>query len=138
MNRSEELIKEAERLMGDLTPESTERFDEIVKELETTDSPEQRQMVSDMLHRQLAVTENNLMEMGHELMREQIDDELYKLIPWSYIARTYFHKEPSWLHQRINGSPVRGKVYSLNDEQKQTLNRALADVGKKIGSYRFA
>jgi len=132
------LIKEAERLMREQPEDASERIDEIVKELEATDSPEQRQMVSDMLHRQLAVTEKNLMEIGHELMREQIDDELYKLIPWSYIARTYFHKEPSWLHQRINGSPVRGKVYTLNEEQKQTLNRALADVGQKIGSYRFA
>ena len=132
------MIKEAERLMREQPEDASERIDEIVKELEATDSPEQRQMVSDMLHRQLAVTEKNLMEIGHELMREQIDDELYKLIPWSYIARTYFHKEPSWLHQRINGSPVRGKVYTLNEEQKQTLNRALADVGQKIGSYRFA
>jgi len=138
MSRNEELIKEAERLMREQPEDASERIDEIVKELEATDSPEQRQMVSDMLHRQLAVTEKNLMEIGHELMREQIDDELYKLIPWSYIARTYFHKEPSWLHQRINGSPVRGKVYTLNEEQKQTLNRALADVGQKIGSYRFA
>ena len=115
-----------------------ERIDEIVKELEATDSPEQRQRVSEMLHRQQAATEENLMGIGRELMRGQIDDELYRLIPWSYIARTYFHKEPSWLHQRINGSPVRGRVYTLNEEQKQTLNRALADVGQKIGSYRFA
>ena len=138
MSRNEELIKEAERLMREQPEGASERIDEIVKELEATDSPEQQQMVSDMLHRQLAVTENNLMEIGRELMREQIDDELYRLIPWSYIARTYFHKEPSWLHQRINGSPVRGKVYTLNEEQKQTLNRALADIGRKIGSYRFA
>ena len=138
MSRNEELIKEAERLMREQPEGASERIDEIVKELEATDSPEQQQMVSDMLHRQLAVTENNLMEIGRELMREQIDDEMYRLIPWSYIARTYFHKEPSWLHQRINGSPVRGKVYTLNDEQKQTLNRALADIGRKIGSYRFA
>ena len=138
MSRNEELIKEAERLMRQQPEGASERIDEIVKELEATDSPEQQQMVSNMLHRQLAVTENNLMEIGRELMREQIDDEMYRLIPWSYIARTYFHKEPSWLHQRINGSPVRGKVYTLNDEQKQTLNRALADIGRKIGSYRFA
>ena len=71
------------------------------------------------------------------MMRSQVDDDLYKLIPWSYIARTYFHREPSWLHQRINGSPVRGKVYTLNDEQKATLNRALAEIGQRIGTYRF-
>ena len=123
--------------MGDLALESTKRFDEIVKELEDTDCPEQGKQVDDLLHRQFAVSEKNLQEIGHELMREQMDDELYKLIPWSYIARTYFHKEPSWLHQRINGSPIRGKVYTLNEEQKETLNRALSDIGHKIGSYRF-
>lgn len=137
MSRSEELLKEAENLMGDLAPESTKRFDEIVKELEGTDCPEQRKLVNNLLHRQFAVSEKNLQEIGHELMREQMDDELYKLIPWSYIARTYFHKEPSWLHQRINGSPIRGKVYTLNEEQKETLNSALSDIGHKIGSYRF-
>ena len=138
MSRSEELLREAERLMREQPERAGERIDEIVKELEATDSPEQRQRVSEMLHRQQAATEENLMGIGRELMRGQIDDELYRLIPWSYIARTYFHKEPSWLHQRINGSPVRGRVYTLNEEQKQTLNRALADVGQKIGSYRFA
>ena len=138
MSRSEELLKEAELLMREQPEGADGRIGEIVKELEATDSPEQRKMVSDMLNRQMNVTEKNLMDIGRELMREQIDDELYRLIPWSYIARTYFHKEPSWLHQRINGSPVRGKVYTLNEEQKQTLNHALADVGQKIGSYRFA
>ena len=138
MNRNEELLQEAERLIREQPEGADERIDEIVKELEASDSPEQRRMVSDMLHRQLVATEKNLMDIGHELMRRQIDDELYKIIPWSYIARAYFHREPSWLHQRINGSSVRGKVYTLNEEQKQTLNRALADIGHRIGSYRFA
>lgn len=43
--------------MREQPEDASERIDEIVKELEATDSPEQRQMVSDMLQRQLAISE---------------------------------------------------------------------------------
>ena len=73
-----------------------------------------------------------------EALRSQMDDKAYKLIPWSYIAKNYFGKSVSWLTQRINGYPVRGHVYTLTTDQKQTLNRALSEIGEFIGSYRFA
>ena len=73
-----------------------------------------------------------------QALREQLDDQAYKLIPWSFIAKQYFGKSVAWLTQRINGYPVRGKVYTLNEEQKATLNRALSDIGNLIGSYRIA
>lgn len=77
-------------------------------------------------------------DIKQQALRCQMDDKLYKLIPWSFIAKEYFGKSVAWLTQRINGYTVRGKVYTLNDEQKATLNKALADIGKYIGSYRIA
>ena len=77
-------------------------------------------------------------EIKQQAIRLQLNDKAYKLIPWSYIAREYFGKSVSWLTQRINGYTVRGKVYTLNKEQKETLNRALIEIGKFIGSYRIA
>ena len=77
-------------------------------------------------------------DIKQQALREQINDKAYKLIPWSYIAKEYFGKSVSWLTQRINGYSVRGKVYTLNEEQKATLNRALSEIGKFIGSYRVA
>lgn len=71
-------------------------------------------------------------------LRGQMDEKLYKLTPWSYIAKEYFGKSVSWLTQRVNGYPVRGRVYTLNAEQKATLNRALSEIGEYLGSYRFA
>ena len=73
-----------------------------------------------------------------EALRSQMDDKAYKLIPWSYIAKNYFGKSVSWLTQRINGYPVRGHVYTLTTDQKQTLNRALSEIGEFIGSFRLA
>ena len=95
-------------------------------------------MVSSMAHRQMDAVEISMKEIEQEVMRSQIDDVTYKLIPWSYIAREYFHKTPGWLQQRINGQPVRGKVYTLSTEQKATLSLALNDICNKIGSYRQA
>ena len=82
--------------------------------------------------------ETDVEDIKREALRQQLSDEAYKLIPWSYIAKQYFGKSLSWLTQRVNGYTVRGHVYTLNAEQKQTLNRALSEVGTLIGSYRVA
>ena len=77
-------------------------------------------------------------EIKKVAIREQISEKAYKLIPWSYIAKNYFGKSVSWLTQRVNGYPVRGKVYTLTEEQKRILNRAFSEIGTFIGSYRIA
>ena len=56
--------------------------------------------------------------------------EMKQALPLSYIARNYFKKSPSWLSQRINGTPVRGRVYTLNEEQKEIFHRALRDISQ--------
>lgn len=124
--------------MGSDRPEDIARKEEIARQLKAMDSPEVRRLVSEMAHRQMDIVETNLNEIAQEVLRSQMDDTAYKLIPWSYIAKEYFGKSVSWLTQRINGYPVRGKVYTLNTEQKETLNRALKEIGTFIGSYRFA
>ena len=138
MNRIDELIQESERLMREQPEGADERISEIVKELKAMDSPEVREKVKAMTERQFAITGQNVKTIEKEIMRLKIDDTVYKLTPWRYIANTYFKKSAAWLSQRINGTPVRGQVYTLNEEQKATLNRAMKEVGEMIGSYRFA
>ena len=75
-------------------------------------------------------------EGGTKVLREQIQ-EYYELLPLAYIARQYFGKTRSWLYQRLNGYSVRGKVYSLNDEQKAIFNNAVQDIAQTIGSIRL-
>ena len=132
------MIQESERLMREQPEGADERISEIMKELKAMDSKEVREKVKAMMERQFAITDQNLKTIEKEIMRLKMDDTVYKLTPWAYIAKTYFHKSAAWLSQRINGTPVRGQVYTLNDEQKATLNRAMKEVGELIGSYRFA
>ena len=70
-------------------------------------------------------------------LRSQIEGQ-YELLPIAYIARKYFGKSRSWLYQRINGNSVRGKVYTLSDEQKAVFNEAVQDIAKAIGSVRLS
>ena len=72
-----------------------------------------------------------------EVLRNQIGS-VYELLPISYIAKHYFGKSRAWLYQRINGNKVRGKMYSLSEEQKEIFNNAIQDISKQIGSVRLA
>ena len=70
-------------------------------------------------------------------IRRQLNDH-YDLIPMSYVASHYFGKSPAWLAQRINGYEVRGKVYTLNSEQKATFNEAMQDLSRFFGSIHIS
>ena len=60
------------------------------------------------------------------------------IIPLGYIAKKYFGKSTAWLSQRINGTKVRGKVYTLSKKDLETFNFALQDISRKLGSISIA
>uniref|UniRef100_UPI0026E53185 DUF5053 domain-containing protein n=1 Tax=Bacteroides caecimuris TaxID=1796613 RepID=UPI0026E53185 len=66
-------------------------------------------------------------------IKEQVK-EISEIVSLKYIAKNYFGKSAAWLSQRINGSPVRGKIYYLKESELETLNFAIQDIGKKLGS----
>lgn len=74
-----------------------------------------------------------------DAIREQVSlkmklQEVSEIISLSYIAKNYFKKTRQWLYQRINGNVVDGKKREFTEEQIKTLNFALKDISKKIGS----
>ncbi len=137
MNEIEKLIAELESLMGETDPQKQARFDEVLARLKELNCPEVQQKMKPFMERQLAMAREEGELVKKEILRRKMDEKVYKLTPWGYIAKEYFGKSAAWLSQRINGIPVRGQVYTLNEEQKETLNRALSEVGSLIGSYRF-
>lgn len=93
---------------------------------------------------QKAIT--NFITKGLEESGEKVDEfieeakvkvqlmEVSNIISLSYIAQHYFHKTRNWLYQKINGSTVNGKTAHFTQEEIATLNYALKDISKKIGS----
>lgn len=65
-------------------------------------------------------------------------NEVSDFISLSYVAEKYFGKTKSWLYQRINENIVNGKPAKFTEEEIETLNYALQDLSKKIGSVRIA
>lgn len=137
MERIKKAIEEFKRLAGADDAASEARRQELMVWLADNKAGHEQE-IDQLLEGWLSEMEADVNDIKQEALRQQLSSEAYKLIPWSYIAKEYFGKSLSWLTQRVNGYPVRGHVYTLNAEQKQTLNRALAEVGALIGSYRVA
>lgn len=110
--------------------EGQEKFRVALEYMKEHNSPELKERMRDRIN-------NSLDEIGEEIKelsaRAQLA-ETYELLPISYIAKEYFGKTAAWLYQRLNGYKVRGKVYSLTDEEKNVFNRAVQDIAQRIGS----
>lgn len=125
-------LKEFESLLGKEDGSSSKRRSEIVKWFEAKGGEEEKKAVRQMIMRRLRQTDKAIRTIRQEL------GDTYELLPISYIARHYFNKSAAWLHQRVNGYSVRGKVYTLNDEQKRIFNAACQDISRQIGSIHYA
>lgn len=134
MRTIEDLLKEMKPLMGTNNPAERERLDMLTAELNA------RQLTDEEKAMAQAWWNGGVDEMEQDIatLRSQIEEEDYKLIPISYIAKKYFGKSASWLYQRINGNKVGGRQYTLNAEQKATFNAALQDIADRIRSFSIA
>ena len=139
MKDFKEKLKELKSVMGKEDAESQARFATLSAELKAVSLTDEEQAAFNEWYR------NGMDEVGKEIdrierkanLREQLDG-IIELLPMSYIAKHYFGKSASWLYQRINGNAVRGRVYTLNDEQKATFDAALQDIAKQISSFSIA
>lgn len=127
------LIKELKGLMGKFDAQSETRRDEICKWFKENKTEETEEIFSQFMEEGLAD-----IEVEAEDIRHQISDKDYRLLPIGVIAEEYFGKSRSWLSQRLNGTKVRGRSYTLNAEQKALFNRAIKEIATKIGSFQIA
>lgn len=133
MKKANELIAELRTLIGKTDERSNTRRDEIARWFRENGTEEDRALFQDFLEEGVSAVRSEI-----ESIRQQISDDDYRLLPLSYIASHYFNKSTAWLSQRINGTPVRGRVYTLSEEQKSVFNKALKDIGRRIGSFQIA
>ena len=133
MENINSIFNELKSLMGKTDKASEERRDEISLWLkENSANEEVKEAYNRFMNEGLAEVKS-----GVDKLREQKDSR-YDLLPISYIAQHYFGKSKAWLYQRLNGNKVRGKVYTLNDEQKNIFNSAVKDIARQIGSVQLS
>ena len=131
MEKYEDMLKEFETLLGKGDEKSEQRKGEIVAWMEANGDEGAKRACEEMIIRNLSRIDDDI-----ATIRQQLGYR-YDILPIAYIAAHYFGKSKSWLYQRINGHRVRGKVYTLNEEQKTIFNNACQDLAKQIGSFKL-
>lgn len=76
---------------------------------------------------------DRMMEAESEHIRQQLGD-VPDILSMSYIAKNYFGKSRTWLYQRINGNNVNGKPAYFTRSEREQLQEALHDIGKKLSA----
>lgn len=77
-------------------------------------------------------------ELNRAIALQKKIKEMKEIVPISYIARNYFGKSTAWLQQRIYGYKVRGRVYTLSEQDRQVFDNAIRDICNKLGSLSIA
>ena len=111
------LLKELKTLVGGTDEANRRRFTEILDELEAHKNEPKVQEALD------AFVTSGINEIKQDItaLRQQIEEDDYKLIPMSYIAKHYFGKSASWLYQRINGNKGASTRSTKNKKPRSTV-----------------
>ena len=133
MNNNTDLLKEYASLAGKEDEKSEARKIEILNYIKLNADDSDREEAKAFISQKMEQLQSEVLTL-----REQLAEEDYKLLPLRYIAQEYFGKSTAWLSQRLNGSEVRGHIYTLNSEQKDIFNRAVKEIGQRISSLQLA
>lgn len=133
MNNNTDLLKEYASLAGKEDEKSEARKIEILNYIKLNADDSDREEAKAFISQKMEQFQSEVLTL-----REQLAEEDYKLLPLRYIAQEYFGKSAAWLSQRLNGSEVRGHIYTLNSEQKDIFNRAVKEIGQRISSLQLA
>ena len=133
MNNNTDLLKEYASLAGKEDEKSEARKIEILNYIKLNADDSDREEAKAFISQKMEQLQSEVLTL-----REQLAEEDYKLLPLRYIAQEYFGKSAAWLSQRLNGSEVRGHIYTLNSEKKDIFNRAVKEIGQRISSLQLA
>ncbi|MBR2630044.1 MAG: DUF5053 domain-containing protein [Bacteroidaceae bacterium] len=139
MKTLQEELKELGAIMNATTDENDTRYQEkflYIKENYTTS--EDAEAIADFMLSRFDSLNNKVEEFKKQLSIQEQFEQVKDIVSVSYIAKNYFGKSAAWLQQRIYGYKVRGKVYSLSNEDVNTFNHALQDISKRIGSLQIS
>ena len=134
MDLHTELLKLKE-LMGTDNKKFTTQLELIRKNFVSLEDKEEiEKFISEGL--QEITKEINIIE-SELLVKKQLK-EISDIISLSYISKKYFNKSRQWIYQRVNGYNVNGRPAKFTEKEIETLNFALKDIAKKIGSLNIS
>lgn len=123
-------------------------IDQLVQNIHMAKTEEERKSNDDLLKQamELTVTDEEKKEAGKYLReamkrrrRNDIDakgllGDMADAVSLSYIARTYFGKDKSWLYQRLNNTLVNGKPAAFTQQELKILADSIGDLSKRLSA----
>jgi hypothetical protein len=128
MNLKEELKKIDQYIGGD-TEMLKQQYTLLLKNF-----PDEKEQIDNYLQKAMSRLTDNIGKSVDELEIKMQLVEISEIVSMSYIAKNYFQKTRQWLYKKINGSSVNGKPSKFTDKELETLNYAIQDISKKLGS----
>jgi len=128
-------LKKIDRYVG----EDPDKFKECYKSLlEKYPSETDKKQIIDYIESALS---NFTKEIDCAVNEIGVKVQLMKvseIVSMSYIAKNYFHRTRQWLYKKINGNMVNGKPAKFTDSEIKTLNFAIQDISKQLGSLSIS
>lgn len=132
-------LKKLYKISHSDAPDRMEQYTTLMTEInQKYTSQEDADMIADFVINGYNEIAAEAKELSNYISLKKQIEPYAEIIPLSYIAKKYFGKSTSWLSQRINGSKVRGKMYTLSSKDLETFNYALKDISKKLGSLSIS
>ena len=132
MKLSDEL-KKIDQYIGTDTGKFNEYYAYLVAEY-----PSEKTQIDDYIESSLR---NLTTEIGSAVDEIGIKAQLMKvseIVSMSYIAKNYFQRTRQWLYKKINGNMVNGKPAKFTESEIKTLNFAIQDISKQLGSLSIS
>ena len=102
--------------------------------VETFTSTNDKEAIDDFLKKMLSASKEKIDTFIEQANVKLQLEKVSEIVSMAYISKKYFDKSRNWIYQKINGSIVNGKSAKFSKEEINTLNFALKDIGKSIGS----
>jgi 23S rRNA maturation-related 3'-5' exoribonuclease YhaM len=129
-----ELEKALEQLKRYMFTDS-DKFESLYMQMRTEyNTPEAHSEIDEYLKQVVFESGRKIDSFIEEVNVKLQLSKISRMVSLSYIARNYFNKTRVWLYQKINGNMVNGKPAKFTPDEIKTLNAALHDIGKTIGS----
>jgi hypothetical protein len=130
MDLSKEL-KKIDQYIGIETEKFNEHYTFLLNNFHTE---EEKKQINDYVENALLDLKvdigNAVDEIGVKVQLLKVSE----IVSMSYIAKNYFHKTRQWFYKKVNGSPVNGQPTKFTPAEIDTLNFALQDISKELGS----
>lgn len=132
-------MKDLNKELANLRKEfGTEAFDEHINRIKDRyTEPEEKEALTRFILEMADVCGEELQEIGNDISLLEQLKQVSSIVSLSYIAKRYFGKSKSWFSQRMNGHLVNGKEAGFTPDEIRTLNMAIQDISKTLGSISF-